>query len=294
MARLTVLSHGMGQDSTTILEILINNPVLRELYAPEDLVVIFAETNDEHKETYDHLVQTVKRCQEHNIPFIHVHPDMGFHTGNWQGLREFYRATKTVGSKAFPKTCTDKLKLQPIYKCLEQYLGDVYGVATGRKKGFYEFTKYYGKIDVLIGIAKGEEKRIADPTKDPHKWKRENINIVYPLIDLGIDRAGCHDLLTFYRRPIPLPSNCVLCPFMSLQELLYLWRFLPEDYYDWVDIERIKIEDNLDKGDRNLGVWGKKLLPQMLKEAEAKFGHLTDEELLDYKNSHGHCVASKY
>ncbi len=45
---------------------------------------------------------------------------------------------------------------------------------------------------------------------------------------------------------------------------------------------------------KNFGVWGTKLLPEVLKEAEEKFGHWSIEALTDYKFSHGHCVMSKY
>lgn len=43
-----------------------------------------------------------------------------------------------------------------------------------------------------------------------------------------------------------------------------------------------------------MGVFGKKLLPEILEEAIKEFGHLTDAELKEYKMSHGHCVKSKY
>lgn len=44
----------------------------------------------------------------------------------------------------------------------------------------------------------------------------------------------------------------------------------------------------------NLGVFGKKLLPEILQETIAEFGHWSDEQLKEYKMSHGHCVKSKY
>ena len=39
---------------------------------------------------------------------------------------------------------------------------------------------------------------------------------------------------------------------------------------------------------------GEKLLPEIIKEAMLEFGHWTDDQLNDYKMSHGHCVKSKY
>ena len=46
--------------------------------------------------------------------------------------------------------------------------------------------------------------------------------------------------------------------------------------------------------DQNLGVNGKKWLPQALQEATELYGHMTDQELNEYKMSHGHCVKSRY
>lgn len=291
---LTVLSHGMGQDSTTILQLYINDPAFRAEYAPNDFLVVFAETGDEHDETYEHLTATKALCLQHGIAFTHITPAMGYHSASWQSLSGFYDTKKTIGSKAFPKTCTDKLKLVPIYKYLEHYLHRNYGVRDGNKKGFWEFTHQHGKIRVLIGIAAGEDKRIADPEKETKAWKRATVETRYPLHDLGMSRQGCHTYLRSVGAPVPVPSNCRRCPFMSEQELVWMERFTPTVYADWVRQEQAKIDNNLHMGDKNLGVWGKVLLPAMLVKAQAKYGHWTDEELQDYKMSHGHCVASKY
>lgn len=291
---LTVLSHGMGQDSTTLLLKYIHDPEFRNFYAPRDFLVVFAETGDEHDETYENLIRTSQLCREHDIQFAHITPDMGYHPTSWQSLNHFYDTKKAVGSKAFPKTCTDNLKLVPIYKYLEDYLGDTYQVLTGRKKGFKHFADRYGKIRVLIGIAKGEEKRVADPAKEVKAWKREAVEVVYPLIDIGYGRAECQTYIRSVGEKVPMPSNCKRCPFMSEVELVWMARFLPDDYADWVRQERVKLDDNLHMGDRNLGVWGKKTLPEVLEGALSKYGHWSDERLMDYKMSHGHCIMSKY
>lgn len=291
---LTVLSYGCGQDSWTLLCLYVFDAEFRERYAPGRFLVVMAETGDEHPATYRHLEYTKKFCRIHGIEFVHVTPEMGYHSGKWQSLRGFYRATNTIGSKAFPKTCTDKLKLQPIYKFLEAWLGENFGVTVGRKKGFVQYAAMSGKVRVLIGIAKGEEKRMADPGNEPQAWKRAAVVTEYPLVDLGLDRAGCQRYIRSVGQPVPYPSNCILCPFMGEVELLWLYRFMREDYEDWVLLERAKLETNVHMGDRNLGVWGKKTLPEKLDETLAKFGHMTDAQLEDYKFSHGHCVMSKY
>ena len=75
---------------------------------------------------------------------------------------------------------------------------------------------------------------------------------------------------------------------------------------EWVELEHNKIEANALDGDMtksmskkgevkdNLGVWGKKLLPQKLEEVLEKFGAMTNTELEIYRFSHGHNVTSSY
>ncbi len=294
MSKLTVLSYGAGQDSTAILYKMIYDREFRNKYVPEDLIVVMAETGNEHPETEDHVEFTRGLCKTNNIPFYHL--GYNYTPDGWKGgLIKFYERTSTVGSKAFPKTCTDKLKIQAIYSFLEQYVHKTYKtVAFGRKRALKEFANKYGKIDVLIGIAAGEEKRIAVDGSSPNKWMNLAIRRIYPLVDLGMDRGACQKYMSMIGMPIPIPSNCILCPFMSKQELLYLSLAYPEWYLKWVDLEQTKIDANKHMGAKNLGVWGKKLLPEILKEAQEKFADMSFEDLKEYKMSHGHCVMSKY
>ena len=70
---------------------------------------------------------------------------------------------------------------------------------------------------------------------------------------------------------------------------------MPEWFDTWVEIEanKVKANSHLDPK-KNMGVWGNRMLPEALKIAEEKFGHMSDEDLREYKMSHGHCVNSKY
>ena len=292
---LTVLSFGGGQDSTAILYKLIYDEEFRKKYAPDLLWVVMADTMNEHKETYTHLGWVKETCRAHGIPFVLINP-MGWTSKSWEkGLINFYEIGNRIGSKCFPKTCTDNLKIKPIYNWLDAAIHKQFMTEkVGRKAAIKEFARESGKVNVLIGIAKGEETRASTNEESPHKWMRESINKIYPLIDEGMDRQACHDYIESVGHDIPIPSNCVLCPFMSEQELLYLYRELRPWYDKWVKLEQNKIDANLHVGDKNMGVWGAKLLPEKLKEAEKKYGHMTVEELREYKMSHGHCVKSKY
>lgn len=85
-------------------------------------------------------------------------------------------------------------------------------------------------------------------------------------------------------------------------ELIWLERFLPDEFEKWCELEQNKFDANEYAGDRNLGVWGKwnkaegrpYSLKDALKDAKEKHGDLTDEYIEDYKMSHGHCIMSQY
>lgn len=292
---LTVLSYGIGQDSTALLLKSIHDPSYRDKYIKGDYLVVTADTGNESDETTAYRYQIERVCRDHQIDFIFLDLRYKYTSPSWTGgLVKFYEDGNRIGSKAFPKTCTDKLKIVPIYNFLDEYIHAKYNTEkVGRKSAIKEFTKRGGKINIILGIAKGEECRASGNEESPHKWQRECINKVYPLLDLGMDRQACQDYVSEHMS-IPMPSNCILCPFMSEIELLYMYRFNRIWYNKWVYLERNKIQANLHMEKQNLGVWGKKLLPEVLEEAQAKHGTMTDQDLREYKMSHGHCVKSKY
>jgi 3'-phosphoadenosine 5'-phosphosulfate sulfotransferase (PAPS reductase)/FAD synthetase len=290
---LVVMSFGAGQDSVDIFHRWRYSREFREHYACRRIVFVFADTGDEHVETYEHLGKIKTIAQREGIEFVHLTPDMGFHSPGWPSLRGFYRRTNTCGSKAFPKVCTDQLKLQPIYRWLEAFVGREYGVDVGRKKGLRQFAERHGKIGVMVGISRGEEKRVAHPEKYK-PWQRASLQMLYPLIDFDADRQSCQDSIRGFGERVPVPSNCILCPWQGEIELLWMERFLPADLADWIQIEANKLAANTHMGDRNLGVWGRSTLPQALERAHAKHGRMTDAELQAYRMSHGHCVMSQY
>lgn len=274
----------------------------RQKYAPGRLVVIHSDTGNEHPETYEHVQRIIAFCAEHKIEYVNLTPDKGFHKTGWVSLQSFYESKNAIGSKAYPKTCTDNLKVQPIYRWLTSWIVDNYFPGRtdllDRKKALYEFTKQHGKINVLIGIAADEAAKRCGKGEDKDKWQRENLKKVYPLVEIGYNRQMCQDYIKSIGQPVPPPSNCILCPFKSDIEILWTALALPQEFEYWVKLEANKIAANAEKcaekNQPNLGVNGKKLLPQVLAEAKVKYADWTYEMIDEYRMSHGHCVASAY
>jgi hypothetical protein len=293
---LTVLSFGAGQDSTAILYKCVSDETWRERFRPagEDFIVVFSDTGDEHEETYEHLTNCAAFCETHGLRLEILTSERRFHSPAWASLIEQYRRNRTVGCKAYVKSCTDNLKIQPIYRFVEHVLRTEYGCGGPKKEPFYSYLRLFGRpVRMLLGIAAGEESRVADHSRLP-LWMRDCVSFSYPLIEAGMDRHACQAYIRALGRPVPMPSNCKRCPYVSEVELVWLHRFRRADYEEWVQLESAKLAKFAHLGARNYGVFGPETLPETLAKALLKYGGWSDAQLWDHKISHGHCVKSKY
>jgi hypothetical protein len=315
-AELTILSFGAGQDSTAILHMYLNDAKFRQLYAPKRTIVIVSATLNEHPATNEHIARMAELCKERGVEYIYLTPDMGFHPGAWKGgLVGQWQKHNTIGSVAYPKTCSHSLKITPIWNYVEHVIERDYGYRAGYKRGLRAFTEQFGNINCLIGISKGEESRIAKSVLQPMlpmfsgveekvdktpKWLIECVNRLYPLIDLQMDRSDCIRYIADSNEYVPPPSNCVFCPYKSHREVWATKRKYPALFEFWLSLEAAKKaawEGRLDKEGRlipNYGVKGKTSLAEYADEAERRYGHLSLQELEDYIFTHGHCNATKF
>ncbi len=314
MENLTVLSFGGGQDSTTILYKIVLDKTFRDRYVKGKLLVLMSDTGNEHPHTYAHVKFIAEFCMLHSIEFYLINHRMGYHPQNWPTLQDNFRIYNTVMSVAFKKVCTDNLKIKPLYNFLDHYISKEYYAYTSKfppkgKKYIKQFQKEYGRINVLIGIAAGEESRIAKSNNQQQKtrqlnlfkklripgltWMDKCITKIYPLAELKMNRNACQQYILAVGLPLPFPSNCLMCPFASKIEILWLYRNYPAVFAEWVCFEREKLK-KFTSTKRNLGVKGKLTLEEVLAQAIVQHGQMTNDELDEYKMSHGHCVKSVY
>jgi 3'-phosphoadenosine 5'-phosphosulfate sulfotransferase (PAPS reductase)/FAD synthetase len=300
---LVVLSFGGGQDSTAILyKCVFDADFMQKYIGNKTILVIFCDTGNEYPETYDYLRDIiVPFCELYEIQFEWLKPDRGFHPNTWQSLQGQFKKNDSVMSVAFPKTCTDNLKVKPFYNYLGSVLGDKSKVVN-----FYNYHKKYGKLTVMIGIARGEEKRAKcskqlslfplddkDPTIPVYRQK--TVEIQYPLIEIGYNRADCQAYIESVGLPVPPPSNCMFCPFQNEKEVLLLSMKYQDKFKEWIDYEYAKMVKYIDlPTDKNYGVKGRYTLPEYLQRAKLKYPNETIESLEHYRFSHGHSTKSKF
>jgi 3'-phosphoadenosine 5'-phosphosulfate sulfotransferase (PAPS reductase)/FAD synthetase len=315
---LTILSSGIGQDSVALNLLAVYSDSFKQKYIKGDLIVVHSDTRDEHPETRAYIPKVEALCKTWGIEFYHLTADKGFHSPGWAGgVRETMRKHNTVITRSM-RSCTDGTKITPIYNFIEWLLHERYGYPIKRKQGFYDYQRDHGNLRVIIGFAKGEEKRVARASAAKQEafafapkenlrepvYMTKTVDRIYPLIDLGMDRQACQEYIKSCGMEVPPPSNCITCPHKDEHEILWTSMAMPNDFQDWVGLEDAKIRANAGKIDkqgkpiRNLGVKGEKLLPQIVAETRALYSHMSDADLLaflsDRRMSRGHNVCTAY
>lgn len=295
---LCCLSFGGGQDSTAILIRMIEDETFRAQWAPGRLLIMMSDTGNEHPQTLEHVGRMRELCERNGLEFYFLEAGGPYHSEAWSDLISHYRRNDTIGSKAFPKACSSNLKVNVAYRFLEELLAKDYGVSHGRKQGLYEYTALTGQpIRMLLGIAAGEEGRIAKEDSAP-QWMKRTIARQYPLVHLGWDRRACQDYIRSRGYALPIPSLCRMCPFKDEAGLALMEREDPEGLAEWMALEKAKLDSSAHKfpdlpPEKNFGVFARRSLPQALEDARKRYGHLSDEELHKIRMD-GHGVNSCY
>lgn len=291
---LTVFSFGAGQESTYLLHRIATDPAFRAIHVKGRLLVVGSDTGNEHEHTYFNIRWCEGFCLVHNIEFYWLEPGDRFHGNTWPSLIYQYQDHNSVGSAAFKQTCTDNLKVKVVDRFTEHWIKLNYGYGKKNKRSIYEFVQDHGRIRLILGFAKDEEHRTKNGNLHDAVWKKLNVDRYYALMVEGKNRQDCIDYNEINIEHKVWPSNCMICFYSSDQEVLWLFRFHPDMFYHWVGLEANKLKKYAHKGDKNSCVYGKINLLEKLAKAQRLYGHWTDEQLNEYKFSHGHCLKSKY
>lgn len=195
-----VLSFGGGVDSSAVLAYHLN---VQSLGIDQ---VVFADTGAESRATYDNVQRFKALCDQAGLPFAIVRKE-GETITEWV-TRLGIVPVMPGGSHV----CSKKFKGDVIQKFIDaQYPGEA--------------------ITYLIGIEADEGHRTARFTRPAGDFNEYE----YPLVDLGMDRQACLDLLDRYGFSVS-KSSCVFCPFMSHQEI----RDIRQDPEAWDTIKLVE------------------------------------------------------
>ncbi|MGW4115240.1 hypothetical protein ACWEFJ_30570 [Actinosynnema sp. NPDC004786] len=191
---LRLLSLGAGVQSTTVLLLACEGEISRFDYA------LFADTGWEPRAVYANLQRLATYAERKGIPVRRVSAgdiradaldpkhrfvSMPLHTLNPDGSRGLAR-----------RQCTSEYKIIPLKKAARELLGYPHPLRVPR--GVY--------AEQAIGISVDEIGRAKDSGL---RFLRN----VFPLLDLGFDRARCVDFLAERGFGNTVKSACVGCPF---------------------------------------------------------------------------------
>ena len=198
------LSYGGGVNSTALAILLCEG--LLPAFAPWE--AIFADTGDERDETYAFIDKQFKPYLARFGKTLHVCRDRESVLERWERLA-------VVGCACCgPAPATRR---------------------SGRSRPMSASTT---PTVPSSSSASTPTNRIAKPVREEGR----DIPKVYPLVDLGIGRKGCAEIIRRAGLCVPVKSGCWHCPFMRKCEVLDLARDRPERLLRIIDLEEASIE----------------------------------------------------
>lgn len=187
-----ILSYGGGLNSTAAFVHMMEKKI------PVDLV-IFANTGNEHKHTYDSVAFYKEYIESQGVEFVEVKNMLTEPVG--KTLYDYCYDKKIIPFRMI-RDCTAKFKVRPIRRYLRS--------RWGKDEGYLMY----------IAIDYGEAERIKDSNV-------QYITNSFPLVDAKIDREGCKKLLRDRKLPIPKKSGCFFCPFHNREGWMHLKKTEP-------------------------------------------------------------------
>ena len=199
---LQVLSCGAGEQSTAMLQMIVNG----DLDRPD--IVIFSDTGSEMPYTYEIIKNIIEAlCNSIDLPFYIVRP----HEGK---LHEHYREKNMIPMVGM-RSCTSKFKIRPQRRFVREIVGNKNGVLLA---------------NAWLGITTDEAGRMA--TSDV-KW----MSVSFPLIEKGISRSDCREYNIKHNLNVA-KSGCYCCPYQSDNEWIRLLENYPDLFNESLEMEK--------------------------------------------------------
>lgn len=226
------LSYGGGVNSTALAVLLIEDRVP----GIDGWQCVFADTGDEKAATYAYIAKQFRPYLARHKRILHVCSDKESVLERWERL-------SIVGSRIL-RSCTSHAKIRPITK----YICD-------RDKFPMQ----------LIGIDADEPGR-AKPSKEEFK----DIPKRYPLIEMGIGREACAQIVLGAGLCLPPKSACWHCPFARKREVLDLCHDHPDLVERIAELEEASMDLHPTEPGKVRAQWGERPARSWLALAKAE------------------------
>ena len=205
------ISYGGGVQSTALIILAVQGKI------PPVQAALFSNVGDdsEHPATNKYVREIMTPwAASHGLPVIELHRTLK--TGEtqtlWQRIMD-YQGDKlrepipVYGWSGAPmsRSCTADHKIRVLAKYVKSVT-----------------PKEQWPIEMCIGISTDEIQR-ANKGKN-EKWEER----MYPLLDLGLNRGDCANVIKEAGLPVPPKSSCFFCPYHGMQTWSELRRDDPE------------------------------------------------------------------
>lgn len=201
-----VLSLGGGLDSFAMLL-----AALQRDERPDVVVFIDVGHPDDPGEwpgTYRHIREVVQPiCQREGIEFV-VIDHQRYPVRDQRSLFAWMQSRRQIPVAGPTRICTRIAKVERFEAWLAHRFGST-------------------PVEVWIGFEAGEERR-AD--KDPNAGRARQRHNRFPLIEWGLCRCRCEQLVQQLGYPVPRKSACVFCPYGTLTDWRTFASELPEQF----------------------------------------------------------------
>jgi len=163
---------------------------------------VFCNHETDLPETYEY----VEYLREQGYEITEIKP-------NYEGFSSLYEYCKfrKFLPSIYLRWCTYRFKLQPIWRYVEK------------------------PCVMFIGISYDERHRATRKYKQKQAIKNR-----YPLIEAGITREGCIQIIKDHGLKVPIKSGCWICPFQSKSQLRWLYSNHRELFDKLVELEKIR------------------------------------------------------
>lgn len=219
-----VLAYGGGVQSSAMVVLAVQGRI------PDVDAALFSNVGDdsEHPATLRYVRDVMRPwAAEYGLPVHELQriPTRGVSAGNVETL---LRRLTREGSRSVPipvrmsngapgiRSCTADFKIRVIAKWLKEHGASADNPAT-----------------VCIGISTDEMERAAN-----RKQRAPHERVVYPLLNLGLSRDGCAQVIRAAGLPVPPKSSCWFCPFHRPAVWAEMRRDEPDLFWQAVGLER--------------------------------------------------------
>lgn len=220
----TIVAYGAGVDSTAMVIRLV------EMNIPIK-AIIFADTGSEVPRTYLYLSLFSDWLESKGYPRINTvkyvprkNSAKGCKAGVYESLEEQLLRLENLPAVAYGHhTCAIKMKITPSDAWVEAQPWAIEAFSQGKK-----FIK-------LIGYEDGEGHRVNRAFKSD--FDADKYMLHFPLMEWGLDRAGCEEVIKKAGLPSPGKSACFFCPMRKEGEIRELAKEYPDLFQRALELE---------------------------------------------------------